>query len=31
VRAFVRRLDATLTVSSRPGRTAFEINGTSNG
>ena len=31
VKAFVRRLDATLTVSSRPGRTTFEINGTSNG
>jgi two-component sensor histidine kinase len=31
VKAFVRRLDATLTVSSRPGRTAFEINSTSNG
>jgi two-component sensor histidine kinase len=30
VKAFVRRLDATLTVSSRPGRTAFEINSTSN-
>jgi two-component sensor histidine kinase len=27
VKAFVRRLDAKLTVSSRPGRTAFEING----
>ncbi len=31
VKAFVRRLDATLTVSSHPGRTAFEINSTSNG
>jgi two-component sensor histidine kinase len=31
VKAFVRRLDATLTVSSRPGRTAFEINSTSSG
>jgi two-component sensor histidine kinase len=30
VKAFVRRLDATLTVSSRPGHTAFEINSTSN-
>jgi two-component sensor histidine kinase len=27
VKAFVRRLDAKLTVFSRPGRTAFEING----
>jgi len=25
VKAFVRRLDATVTVSSRPGHTAFEI------
>jgi hypothetical protein len=26
VKAFVRRLDAKLTVSSRPGHTALEIN-----
>ena len=29
VKAFVRRLNAKITVSSRPGRTAFEINGAS--
>jgi two-component sensor histidine kinase len=27
VKAFVRRLNAKLVVASRPGRTAFEING----
>jgi chemotaxis protein histidine kinase CheA len=26
VKAFVRRLNATLDVSSRPGRTVFQIN-----
>jgi two-component sensor histidine kinase len=31
VKAFVRRLDATMTISSRPGCTAFEIVGQTNG